>query len=300
MGKVALLFSGQGAQYPGMGKDLYDNSSAAKAVYDSLEAQRKGIKDLCFSSTAEELKITANTQPAMFATECAIAAALKEKGITFSAVAGFSLGEIAALVSASVVSLEEGFAIVSERARIMQLVTEKYETGMSAVLKLSNETVESLCKEVEGVYPVNYNCPGQVVVSGLVSQLPQLEEKVKAAGGRAMRLAVSGGFHSPFMKEASEEFAKVLESYEFRTPSMPIYSNVTGKVYEGDMKDLLSRQISSPVRWQDTVTNMITEGITTFVESGPGTTLCGLVKKTDRNAEALSASTWQAIGELPL
>lgn len=300
MGEVALLFSGQGAQYPGMGQDLYDNSTAAREVYDTLEAMRPGIKALCFSSTAEELRITVNTQPAMFATECAIAAALAEKGLTFSAVAGFSLGEIAALVQAGVVSLEDGFRIVCERARLMQMVTEKYETGMSAILKLSNEKVEELCSRVSDVYPVNYNCPGQVVVSGLVSSLPEFEELVKEAGGRAMRLAVSGGFHSPFMKEAGDMFAEVLKEFDFRKPLMPIYSNVTGQVYDGDMKELLSRQISSPVRWQTLLENMMAKGIRTFVESGPGTTLCGLVKKTDKTAGALSAATWQAIQDLSI
>ena len=290
MDKIAFVFSGQGAQYPGMGKEIMEAYPAAKDVFERLEEKKPGLMRLCFDSTKEELMETRNTQPAMFAVETAIAAALTEMGIKADAAAGFSLGEMAALVYAGVVSLEDGFALVRERGALMQEEAGKHKAAMSAVLKLTPEKVEEIASQFEGVYPVNYNSPGQTVVSGTIEALPAFEERVKAEGGRAMRLSVGGGFHSPFMAEAARKFASTLEGYEFGSPAMPIYSNATGKVYEGSMKELLSKQIASPVRWETIVRGMIGSGIATFIEIGPGSTLTGLIRKIDSSVRCFNAS----------
>ena len=290
MDKIAFVFSGQGAQYPGMGKEIMEAYPAAKDVFERLEAKKPGLMRLCFDSTKEELMETRNTQPAMFAVETATAAVLDSMGIKADAAAGFSLGEMAALVYSGVVTLEEGFELVSERGRLMQAEAEKHKAAMSAVLKLSAEQVEALASKVEGVYPVNYNCPGQVVVSGTVEALPGFEALVKENGGRAMRLSVGGGFHSPFMKDAAALFGKELEKHQFSTPSLPIYSNATGAVYGSDMKATLSRQIDSPVRWEMIVRAMIESSIGTFIEIGPGSTLTGLIRKIDSSVRTFNAA----------
>ena len=298
MGKIAFVFSGQGAQAPGMGKDLYASSPAAKNVSDKLDAIRKGTLEMCFSGSAEDLKKTENTQPCMYLTESAAAAALKEAGIKPDAVAGFSLGEIAALSEAGIVSLEDGFRIVTERGRLMQKEADSHPAVMSAVLKLSDEKVEEIASLFHQVYPVNYNSPGQVVVSAAADSIAEFEAKVKEEGGRAMRLNVAGGFHSPFMHEAATAFAEELENYKFSTPLLPIYSNVTGQRYEGDPKTLLAKQIESPVRWTTIVRNMIADGIDTFIEVGPGTTLTGLIKRIDSGVRTFNVSDAESIKKI--
>ena len=297
MGKVALLFSGQGAQCPGMGKDLYENNAASREVFDRLATRRGDIKELCFSSTKEELTVTSNTQPALFAVELAAAAALTAAGVKVDAVAGFSLGEISALAYSHVMPLEEAFDLVMERGRLMQEASASVHSAMTAVLKLSNEQVETIAAHHSQVYPVNYNCPGQVVVSGLAESLPAFEAEVKEAGGRCMRLAVAGAFHSPFMEGAAARFKEELGRHSFAKPTVPLYSNVTGELYGEDMLPLLSRQMSSPVRWETTVRNMLSSGIDVFIESGPGSTLSGLVKKTCPEAKILSIATCEALEE---
>ncbi|MBO8436317.1 MAG: ACP S-malonyltransferase [Spirochaetes bacterium] len=300
MGKIAFVFSGQGAQAPGMGKDLYESSPAARAVSHTLDEIRKGTLEMCFSGSAEDLQKTENTQPCMYLTECAAAAALREAGITPDAVAGFSLGEIAALSEAGIVSVEDGFRIVSERGRLMQKEAESHPAVMDAVLKLSDEEVEETASLFAEVYPVNYNSPGQVVVSAAESSIADFEAKVKERGGRTMRLRVAGGFHSPFMHEAAESFAKELEKYPFKGQSIPIYSNVTGQAYEEDPKPLLSKQIESPVRWVTIVRNMIASGIDTFIEVGPGTTLTGLIKRIDSSVRTFNVSDAESIRNITM
>lgn len=295
MGKIAFVFSGQGAQAPGMGKALYESSPAARKVSDALDAVRPGTLEMCFSGSVEDLKKTINTQPCMYLTEMAAAEALKEAGIKAEATAGFSLGEISALAFAGIVSLEDGFRIVTERATFMQKEAERHPAVMDAVLKLSDDKVEETAALFSEVYPVNYNSPGQVVVSAAESSIQAFEEKIKEIGGRTMRLNVAGGFHSPFMHEAALSFASELSKYSFQKPAMPIYSNVTGKEYEGDVKPLLSKQIESPVRWVTIVNNMISSGIDTFIEVGPGTTLTGLIKRISKEVRTYNVSDADSI-----
>ena len=291
MGKIAIVFAGQGAQYPGMGQELAQCSPAAAEIFAKLDALRPGTSAQCFGGTDEELKETKNTQPCMFAVELAAAAALEEGGLRADMAAGFSLGEIGALTYTRAVDLETGFHLVCRRGELMQAAAEEQPTAMAAVLKLSNEEVEQVCAQFAQVYPVNYNCPGQVSVACAKEQLAPFSAAVKAAGGRALPLKVRGGFHSPFMATAAQGFAQVLEECQVGQPEMPLYSNRTGAVYEGDPKPLLSQQIASPVRWETIVRNMIAAGADTFVELGPGKTLCGLIEKIDKTVKTYALST---------
>ena len=286
MGKVAFVFSGQGAQYSGMGKSLYEASAAAKAVFETAEQIRPGTMQQCFEGALEEISITKNTQPCLFCVDLAAAEALREAGIEPDMVAGFSLGEVAAVTFAGIFTQAEGFSLVTKRGEAMQAAAEKVDSAMAAVLKLANEKVEELCRMHPGVFPVNYNGPGQLVVAGLKSSLGDFLSDVAANGGRAVPLNVSGGFHSPFMESASIRLAQVLSGMDVKAPQMPVYANYTAEPYgENDAKLLLEKQVSNPVRWQQTVERMIEAGVDTFVEVGAGKTLCGLIKKTNRTVK---------------
>ena len=295
MGKVAFVFPGQGAQYPGMGKELAELSPAAAEVFRELDAIRPGMSEQCFSGTAEELKETKITQPCMVAVELAAAAALTEAGIRADMTAGFSLGELSALSYASIVDNSTSFALVCRRGELMQEAAQAHDTSMAAVVKLPNETVESICAQFDGVYAVNYNCPGQVTVAGLKSEMPAFSAAVKAAGGRALPLKVSGGFHSPYMAEASEKFGKALEAVKFSAPSIPLYSNLTGQPYGDDPKELLTKQICSPVRWETIIRHMMDAGVDTFIEVGPGNVLQGLIRKIDENVKVFGVSDAESL-----
>lgn len=290
MGKIAFVFSGQGAQYPGMGESLCQESAAARAVFEMADAIRPGTSEQCFHGTKEDLTSTQNTQPDMFAVELAAAAALEEAGVQPSCLAGFSLGEISALAFSGAVSREDGFSLVCRRGELMADAAAQVEAGMVAVVKLPPQKVEELCQGFEQVYPVNYNSPAQTVVSGRADQMEPFKAAVKAAGGRALPLKVRGGFHSPFMASAAQGFAQVLAACEVGQPQLPLYANRTGEVYAGDPKALLSQQIASPVRWETIVRNMIAAGADTFVEIGPGQTLCGLIGKIDKNVKTYALS----------
>ncbi len=286
MGRVAFVFSGQGDQYPGMGKELAKQYPAAAAVFSMCDSIRPGTSRQCFSGTEAELKETKNTQPCLYAMEMAAAAVLIQKGILPDAAAGFSLGELSAAAAGGIFDYETGFRLVCERALLMHRESQKQESFMAAVLRLSKEETEELCKKYPQVYPVNYNCPGQITVSGLAEQKEAFLSAVKEAGGRAVPLSVSGAFHSPFMKQAAEDFAAVLSSCSLKKSIIPVYSNMTAMPYKEEPEKLLSGQIKSPVLWEALITQMIADGIDTFIEIGPGKTLTNMIRKISPLADA--------------
>ena len=290
MGRIAFVFSGQGDQFPGMGKELYENYTSAKKVFDACDEIRPDTSHQCFAGTEAELKETKNTQPCLFAMELAAASVLVEHGIKPDAVAGFSLGEVVACTFAGIVDRETGFRLVCHRGELMQEAAAMQDTSMAAVVKLDNETVKELCAKYSDVYPVNFNCPGQVSVAGLASQMSDFSADVKAAGGRALPIKVGGGFHSPFMNEASALFAKELSKVQFNQGNVVLYSNKTAKPYTKEIVELLSAQICSPVLWEELVRNMIVEGIDTFIEIGPGKTLTNMIKKISNEVNVYSVS----------
>ena len=292
MGKIAFVFSGQGDQYPGMGKELAGRYPAAARVYEMCERLRPGTCAQCFDGTEEELKETRNTQPCLFAMELAAASVLMEKGVMPDAAAGFSLGEIVAATVSGIFDGETGFRLVCRRGELMQREAEKFDTSMAAVVRLAPEKVQELCANYPDIYPVNFNCPGQITVSGLSEQMPDFFADVKAAGGRALPLKVKGAFHSPFMDKAAEAFAEELARVEIREGSIPLYSDLTAERYAGDTAGLLSRQICNPVQWEKLIRNMIAGGVDTFIEIGPGRTLTNMIGKISAGVKAISVDDY--------
>ena len=298
MGKIAFVFAGQGAQHAGMGKDLYEMNAAARAVFDEAERLRPGTLTECFGSDEAVLQETKNTQPDMFVVEAATAAALAASGIQADVAAGFSLGELAALSYAGAADFKAMFQLVCARGALMQAAAEAQPTAMAAVLKLSAEEVEKIAAGFDNVYPVNFNCPGQVSCSGLADEMKDFMKAVKAAGGLAVPLKVKGGFHSPFMKEAAQAFDEKLAAMAFQPLTCPVYANHSGDVYAADVVTDLSRQMAHPVRWETSVRHMIAGGVDTFIEIGPGDTLCGMIKRIDGNVRRYTTNTVEEIGKI--
>lgn len=279
MGKIAFLFAGQGAQAPGMGQSLYQQGGAAARVFNEMEAVRPGTLEDCFTADAQRLMQTAVTQPCVYTVDLACAEALRQAGIVPEAAAGFSLGEVAALTFAGVFTPADGAEIVCRRGEIMQRANEKYPGAMAAVLRMADEDVETLCRQHTGVWPVNYNCPGQLVVAGLAEALPAFCDAVKAAGGMPRPLPVGGAFHTPLMQEAAVEFSAVLQAENWQPPAMPVVANLTAAPYQPPYADTLAAQMHNPVRWRAAVEAMVRDGFDTFVEVGPGKTLSGFVRR---------------------
>ena len=293
MKKIAFLFAGQGAQAVGMGRDLAESLPVVRSVFDMGDRIRPGISDLCFAGDPEELKQTENTQPCLYLTDYAIAQALVTAGVVPAAAAGFSLGEIPALAFAGVMTDAAGFRFVSLRGKAMAEASEKHPGGMAAALKLTPDAVERIATEFSEVWPVNYNCPGQVSCAGDAGQIDAFCEKIKAAGGRGVKLPVSGAFHTPYMKDVAPVLREALEKLPLQAPQLPVYANRTSELYPADREGiitLLSEQVMNPVRWEDTLRRMAQDGIDTFVEVGAGATLTGFVRRTLPEATALTVN----------
>jgi [acyl-carrier-protein] S-malonyltransferase len=291
----AYIFPGQGSQYIGMGKDLYENSAAAKDLYEKANTMLGfRITDIMFSGTEEELKQTKVTQPAIFLHSVIMAINIGD-ALKPDMVAGHSLGEFSALVANRTLSFEDALMLVKKRADAMQRACEMNPSTMAAILNLDDKIVEDICAEVtasgEVVVAANYNCPGQLVISGTTNGVNVACEKMIAAGAkRALVLPVGGAFHSPLMEPARAELAEAINSTKFNHPTCPVYQNVTASAVSApsEIKTNLIAQLTSPVRWTQTVQNMIADGATQFIEVGPGKVLQGLVKKIAKAAEAVS------------
>ena len=290
MSKIAFVFPGQGAQYTGMAKDFYEKFPVSREVFEKAsKVSGLDIKTLCFEEN-ENLNITEYTQIAMLTAEIAILRAVEEAGIHSQVNAGLSLGEYGALAASGVMREEDAFAIVRKRGILMQ---EAYPTGgaMSAILGTDAELIEKICEETPGIVSIaNYNCPGQIVITGEEKAVLTAGEALKAAGARrVIPLKVSGPFHCELLKEAGKKLGEELEKIEIQTFAIPYVTNVTAQyVTESDhVKNLLVKQVSSSVRWQQCVEQMINDGVDTFIEIGPGKTLTGFLKKTNRNVKAL-------------
>ncbi|WP_034061283.1 ACP S-malonyltransferase [Lacinutrix jangbogonensis] len=289
----AYIFPGQGAQFSGMGLDLYENSPEAQHLFeDANDILGFNITDIMFEGTAEALKETKVTQPAIFLHSVILAKTLGES-FKPDMVAGHSLGEFSALVANGALTFEDGLRLVSQRALAMQKACEIQPSTMAAVLGLEDSIVEKICNDTEGiVVAANYNCPGQLVISGEIEAINRACENMKEAGARrALVLPVGGAFHSPMMEPAREELAAAIENTTFSKPNCPIYQNVIASaiINEAEIKANLISQLTAPVRWTQSVEQMITDGATLFTEVGPGKVLQGLVKKINREAQTASA-----------
>ena len=289
----AYIFPGQGAQFTGMGKDLYENSALAKELFEKAnDILGFRITDIMFEGTAEQLKETKVTQPAIFLHSVILAKTLGEE-FQPQMVAGHSLGEFSALVANGALSFEDGLKLVSQRALAMQKACEIKPSTMAAVLGLADNVVEEVCASIDGiVVAANYNCPGQLVISGETSAVEQACEAMKAAGAkRALILPVGGAFHSPMMEPAREELAAAIEATTFSQPSCPVYQNVTATAVSdaNEIKKNLIIQLTAPVKWTQTVQHMIADGASSFTEVGPGKVLIGLVGKINKEISVFSA-----------
>lgn len=281
-----FMFPGQGSQFPGMAKELYETNPTAREMFDRAnEILGFDITDIMFNGTAEDLKQTKVTQPAVFLHSVILAKCSPD--FKPDMVAGHSLGEFSALTAAGALDFEYGLRLVSIRAHAMQKACEANPGTMAAILALPAETIEAVCAEVDGiVVPANYNCDGQIVISGAVDAVAEASERLKAAGAkRALILPVGGAFHSPLMQPAAEELAAGIESVEFKTPVCPVYQNVTAlpTTDPAEIKKNLLAQLTAPVRWTQSVMNMVEDGAASFTESGPGKVLQGLVSKIAPN-----------------
>lgn len=290
--KKAYVFPGQGAQYTGMGKDLYDTNPTAREMFDKADTILGfKISEIMFSGTDEELKQTRVTQPAIFLHSVALAATLGEE-FRPDMVAGHSLGELSALTAAGALSFEDGLRLVAARAEAMQKACEVRPSTMAAVIALADEKVEEVCAGIDGVVvAANYNCPGQVVISGEVESVQAACVALKEAGAkRALPLNVSGAFHSPMMEPARAELQAAIEATEFHQPICPVYQNVDAQPHSNpkEIKQNLIAQLTLPVRWTQSVERMVADGATSFEELGPGQVLQGLIKKINKEVEVSS------------
>lgn len=301
MSKIAFIYPGQGAQKAGMGADFYENSELAAKVYEEA-TERLGIdmKALCFEKN-EKLDITEYTQAAMVTTCLAMTRVLEATGIKPDVTAGLSLGEYAAIAVAGGLDDQDAVRLVRKRGILMQNTVPAGEGAMCAVMVMDAKKIEEVIADIAGVTIANYNCPGQIVITGEKNSVEKAAEKLKEAGAkRTIMLNVSGPFHSPLLKPAGEELKKELEQTEFHPLIIPYYTNVNAKKVEdiGETKELLKEQVSSPVRWMQSVEQMISDGVDTFVEIGPGRTLAGFLRKINRDVTVYNVASWEDVDKV--
>jgi [acyl-carrier-protein] S-malonyltransferase len=300
--KVAFCFPGQGSFEVGMGRDIAESSAAAKSVYErGSAASGLDLERLCFHAEPEELFDTAVQQPALVATSLAMLAALQERGVKADFVIGHSVGEFAALAAAEAMTAEEAIALVRERGLAMAEAAARNPGSMAAILGLADEVVEALCRRILGVWPANYNCPGQIVVSGENAAVDQCIEEAENEGARrAVKLKVSGAFHSPLVARAADRLRPAIDKVKFQEPVAPFMSTVTARVESAQrIGPLLVDQLTAPVRFTQSATELMREGVRTFVEVGPGNVLSGLVKRIDRSVHAISINNLESLERLP-
>lgn len=303
MAKIAFIYPGQGAQKPGMGKDFYENSELAKAVYDKAsELLQIDMKALCFEEN-EKLDLTEYTQAALVTTCLAMTKVVEKRGLKPDVTAGLSLGEYCAISVAGGMKEEDAISLVRKRGILMQNTVPVGEGAMAAILGMDASVIEEGIKDLEGVTVANYNCPGQIVITGETKAVEKAAEILKEAGAkRAVLLNVSGPFHSPMLKQAGEELAKEMEKVEMEPLQIPYVTNVTAE-YVTDIREtkkLLAEQVAASVRWQESVERMIAEGVDTFVEIGPGKTLAGFLRKIDRSVKVYNIGTWEDVDKVVL
>lgn len=298
MSKIAFIYPGQGAQKAGMGKDFYENSESARAVFDrASEILDLDMKELCFEEN-DRLDLTEYTQAALVTTCLAMTKVVREHGICPDVTAGLSLGEYCAIAIAGGMSEEDAIRTVRKRGILMQNTVPAGEGAMAAVLGMEASAIEEVIAGIEGVSIANYNCPGQIVITGVTEGVEDASEKLKAAGAkRVVMLNVSGPFHSPLLKSAGEELLKELENVEIHKLEIPYVTNVTAEYVqnEEEIKGLLGQQVSSSVRWEQSIRKMIEEGVDTFVEIGPGKTLAGFMRKISRDVAMYNIGTWEDV-----
>lgn len=301
MSKTAFIFPGQGAQKAGMGKDFYEQSETAAQIFDKAsELLDIDMKALCFEEN-DLLDQTEYTQAALVTTCLAMAKVLEERGLKPDVAAGLSLGEYCAIALAGGMSAEDAITTVRKRGILMQNAVPGGKGSMAAVLGMAAEEIEKVLSEIEGAGIANYNCPGQIVITGWKESVEKASEALKAAGAkRVLPLNVSGPFHSPLLEEAGKELGKVLESVELHTLEFPYVTNVTAAYVEdiSETKELLEKQVASSVRWQQSVENMIADGVDTFIEVGPGKTLAGFLRKIDRNVKVYNVGSWEDVDKV--